>query len=182
VDLEGAVIPFWDALAFGCSATVFLVSGSGHLLHPRRFARAIRGHRLLPGALAAPLAALLAAGELTAGVAGALALAGRLPESWAPFLLMGTASVCLALGAYLCVLFVTRPYAETCGCTPWSTPLSALSLVPAAVTGSLAALALVASSHEVTSFGGGLLGALWGLTIAALVLAAPAAVPAPREV
>jgi hypothetical protein len=182
VELEGAVIPFWDALAFGCSATVFLVSGSSHLLHPRRFARAVRGHRLLPGPVVAPLAVVLAAGEMTVGVAGALALAGRLPERWAPVLLTGTACICLALGAYLCVLFVMRPQAETCGCTPWSTPLSALSLVPAVVTGSLAVLALVASSHNVSSFDSGLLGALWGLTVAALVLAAPAAVPAPREV
>jgi hypothetical protein len=181
VDAGGTVIPFWDALAFGCSATVFLVSGGGHLLHPRRLARAVRGHRLLPGSMAAVFAVLLAAGEVAVGVAGALALAGRFPESWAPVLLTGTACFCLALGAYVCVLFVMRPYAETCGCAPWSTPLSALSLAPALVTGSLTVLALVASSPDVGGIGSGLLGALWGLTIAALVLAAPAAVPAPRE-
>ena len=176
------MIPFWDALAFACSATVFLVSGIGHLRHPRRFARAVHGHRLLPGFLVAPLAVLLAVGEVTVGIAAALALAGRLPESWAPSLLVGTAWVCLALAAYLCVLFVSRPYAETCGCTPWSTPLSALSLAPAVITGSLAVLAFVAGSRGMSSIESGLLGALWGLTIAVLVLAAPAAVPAAREV
>ena len=176
------MIPFWDALAFGCSATVFLVSGSGHLLHPRRFARTVRAHRLLPGSIAAPLAVMLAAGEAAVGIVAVLALAGRVPETWVPALLAGTACVCLALAAYLCVLFVARPYAETCGCTPWSTQLSALSLAPALVTGSLTVPALVASPHNVTSVGSGILGALWGLTIAALVLAVPPAAPAPREV
>ena len=175
------MIPFWDALAFGCTATVFLLSGSGHLLHPRRFARAVRAQGLLPAVMTAPLAVLLAASEVTLGAAGALALAGRLPDQWTPVLLAGTVCVCVALGAYVCALLVTRPHAASCGCTPWNAALSPLSLVPAMVTGGLAALALVASADPV-SFDGGLLGALWGLTIAALVLATPAAVPIPRKV
>jgi FtsH-binding integral membrane protein len=181
VDLEGAVIPFWDALAFGCAATVFLVSGSGHLLHPRRFGRAVREQGLLPTVMIAPLAVLLAVSEVILGAACALALAGRLPDQWTPVLLAGTVCVCVALGAYVCALLVARPHTASCGCTPWSAALSPLSLVPAMVTGGLAALALVAHTDP-ESFEGGLLGALWGLTIAALVLATPAAVPMPRRV
>ncbi len=167
--------PFWPALASACTAAVFLAGGAGHLLHPRRFAQALRRQRVLPSAVAAPLAVLVGAGEVALGAAALLALAGQLPERGPSVVPVVTAAACFVLAAYLGVLLRMRADAGSCGCTPWEAPLSAFSLVPATVTGGLSVLALAARCAEPVAGPAGLLGALWGLTIGAAALAAPTA-------
>lgn len=145
---EAAVNPFWPALASACTAAVFLVSGAGHLLRPRRFAQDLQRQRVLPSAVAPPLAVMVGVGEVALGTSALLALAGEFPERGLSVIPVVTAGACFVLAAYVGVLLRTRPDAGSCGCTPWEAPLSAFSLVPATVTGGLSVIALTARGAE----------------------------------
>ncbi len=160
-------------------AFTLLATGGAHLAGLPGFARLLRQHGLLPGVLAAPLAVVVAGGELASGLAALAALAGGEPR-------LGTAAFAAALGAGAAFLAYLRRllragHTGSCGCSPLASPLTPASFVPAAslvVVGAMGLLARWAAASDALApraWSG--LAVAWGVTLAALVLLLPASAP-----
>lgn len=164
----------------GCSiAVTLLLSGLAHLLRFGRFRLGIRGHAIAPTSFAWPAAVAVTLLELSAGAAAAAALVKGRGGAGA---FLGALMLGLGFLAYLVRLLRMPVRAESCGCSALESPLTSVSVAPAAVLiGSalvgLAALAMppdAASPAPATA-----LGVLWGTTLAGLALLAPATMPEP---
>ena len=175
-----AMLGFVTLCGLALVAALVAVTGGAHLLAPAAFGRLLRHHRLLPGALAAPAALAVTAGELALAGAAAAALAGgdrRLAAvAFAAALALG-----LGFSAYLRRLSRSG-HTGSCGCTPLDSPLTPASFAPAAalaVTGALglAATSAVAGAVPPAGEGWGALAVAWGLLLAGLVLLLPASAP-----
>lgn len=161
-------------------ATLAVATGGAHLADLPGFARLLRRHGLLPGALTAPAALALAAAELAIAAAAVAALAGGGPR-------LGTAAfaAALALGSGFLVYLhrlVRSGHTGSCGCSPLASPLTPASFVPAAALAATGALGLAASwvsgglaPPAVTPWS--VLAAAWGVTLVGPVLLLPATAP-----
>ncbi|MGW5415550.1 MauE/DoxX family redox-associated membrane protein [Actinomadura geliboluensis] len=133
---------------------VLLASASGQAARPRALAAALRAHRVLPHAAAAPVAAMVIAAEALTGAAGAAALLlwldGPLRAS------CGAAAVLLALYALYAAHVSRTRRGVPCGCAGDGTPMTgwvagraaALSLL--ALTGALLGLPAALTAYEVS--------------------------------
>lgn len=163
-------------------AAALLATGGAHLLGLPGFARLLRQHGLLPGALAAPLAAAVAGGELMTALAALAALSGGAP-GLGPWL--GTAAFAASLAAGVVFLLYLRRlrragHTGSCGCSPLASSLTPASFAPAAFLAAIGALGLLARQAAapialVPAWSG--LAIAWGVTLAGLVLLLPATAP-----
>lgn len=162
-------------------AATLLATGGAHAAGLPGFARLLRQHDLLPGALAAPLAVVVAGGELAIGLAALAALFGADSR-------LGTAAFAASLvvgGVFLVYLRRLRRAGHTgsCGCSPLASPLTPASFAPAAflaVTGALGLLArwaATAASLPLPPRAWSGLAIAWGVSLAGLVLLLPASAP-----
>lgn len=164
-------------------AAALLATGGAHLAGLPGFARLLRQHGLLPGGLAAPLAAAVTGAELATGLAALAALSGRDPGSgpWS-----GTWAFAASLVAGVAFLVYLRRlwragHTGSCGCSPLASPLTPASFAPAtflAATGALGLLARWAGAPAPPAlqvWSG--LAIAWGVTLAGLVLLLPASAP-----
>ena len=178
----GPLTTFLAPFAFAYLAAALLPSGAMHLVRLRRFGTLLYAHGIIPPVLIVAVAVAVGVLEAGLGVAALLAAGGvRLPLP--PAALPAGA---IALGGvfvvYLLVLFnrpPRRPH-SSCGCTPWESPLTGASLLPAlglVVIGLLGGL-LVSGPPAGTPDARWILAALWGATLAPLMAMIPAVVPA----
>jgi hypothetical protein len=171
-------------LSFGLAyvAATLLATGVSHVWRFSSFRMLVRAHKIVPASLVLPAAACLVVYELVAGgLAAGLLIAPRMPV----FAMLVFVSCVLAGAAFWLYVrrLLNRPVRSgSCGCLPVSSPLTSASLTPSAslaivsLTG-LAATAL-GSAAEPAPLGVVLLAALWGVTLAGLLVLFPAAVPA----
>lgn len=169
------MIAFLALFAPAFLAGVWLVAGFGHLLRPRQLPRAIVAHRVIAPVWAWPAAVLVTAAELALGAGALLALVRGEPVASAAAL--GSAALALAFLLYLGRLLSRGPAAgASCGCSPWAAPVTGVSLLPAGAILVLSLALLLTPAPTAGLPAAALaLAALWGLTLAALVLLLPAA-------
>lgn len=181
IPLTSFLTPF--ALAY--LAVALLPSGAMHLVRLRPFGTLLYAHGIVPPVLIVPVAIGVGALEAGLGVAALLAAAGvGLPLPPAA-LAGGAVAAGAAFALYLIALFnrpPRRPH-TSCGCTPWESPLTGASLLPA--LGLIAAGLLGLGAAEASGSTGSpagvaprMLAVLWGATLAPLVAMIPAIVPA----
>jgi hypothetical protein len=160
-------------------AATLLATGGAHLAGLPGFARLLRQHDLLPGALAAPLAVGVTGAELAIGLAALAALSGGDPR-------LGTAAFAASLaagGVFLVYLRRLRRAGHTgsCGCSPLASPLTPASFAPAAFLAATGAFGLLArwasASASLSPRAWSGLAIAWGVTLAGLVLLLPASAP-----
>lgn len=171
-------------------AALLAVTGTGHLFGFRELRRIAAQHRIVPARLVGVAALAVVVAELGAAAAG-LAVILRPGGAVLAAALFGTTA---ALGAvflsYVRHLLRRRPGARSCGCSPFRSPLTRLSLVPAgsllAVSGAALPVTVsiaLAPVQPPAAPAGPMMAALpllWGVTAAGLVLLLPAAA-APEE-
>lgn len=122
--------------ATGAAALLLLLAGVGHVRERRLFAATLAAQRVLPRAVHAPLAAAIGPAEVLLGVA---LLAGLVAgDGWARAAAAPTALLYLAFGAYVAVVWRTRPRVP-CGCFGSSAPASGFTVVRALLLGVAAA-------------------------------------------
>lgn len=175
------MLTFFFYFATAYVAVTLLAGGAGHLLRFPAFRRLVEGHAIVPRGLSWLVAAAVTLFELVAGGA-AVAMLGRWRARGIALLLF---LLCTLMGCIF-ALYLRRLLQEpqgtaSCGCSPFSTPLTPAALAPALslalvslsglAAGMLAPLGPVALPAAILS-------ALWGVTVAALVIFYPAAIPA----
>ncbi len=170
-------------LYFGLAyvAATLLASGLSHVIRFSAFRELVDAHGIVPPGWALPVAAGVAVYELAAGglAAGSLA-ASHLAGFVALIFVSGVLAGCL-FWLYVRRLLSRPTRITSCGCSPISSPLTPASLTPSvslmvvSLTG-FAAMAL--GPARPAPFSLALLPALWGLTLAGLLVLFPAAVPA----
>lgn len=178
------MISFWPAFGLAYVATTLLASAVSHAVQFGSFRELVRDHAIVASRRAPLTAALTMIGEATAGAA-ALVLLLRQPAAAATLLLF-TATGAMGVGFlfYIRRLLRRRHSGLGCGCTPLSSPLTPVSQLPSAAlavvscTG-LAGLLVAGGMGATLASGGSLavLAPLWGVTLAVLVMLAPASVP-----
>jgi hypothetical protein len=182
------MIVFLLLLSLAYIAGTFLVSGLGHLVGLSHFAHSLREHGILPARGVWPAAVLLTTFELTAaGVTGRAAL--RASAATVEFaVLIACVAAGLGFSFYLRRLVGLHRQRASCGCLPFSAPLTPLSFAPAGAVVLVAALGLIsglALSRPVPialhALGTGAQGlpVAWGVTLAGLVMLLPASAPSP---
>lgn len=174
---------FVSTFALAFLSALWLVTGLGHGLAWNRFRRTITSHRVIPPLWGLLAAAVIPPAELGLGIGalGSLARNGSLP-AWVS---LGSAALALVFGLYLVGLLRRGPApGVSCGCSPLAGPLTPLSLLPALAVGIASLAGGAAASVDVAGVaaelppGASVLAALWGLTLAGLVLLIPAAASA----
>jgi hypothetical protein len=189
------VIAFAHVFALAYVAATLLTSGVGHLVAPRRFARVLHAHGLLPPRAASGVAAVVPVLELAAGALALTAILRRDDPQVSVLALLAHGAGAMAGVAFL--LYVRRllratdgvasPRVASCGCTPLDAPLTSMSAAPAAGLLTACAVGLVATLVGSGAPGGDLslpaaaraLPLAWGVTLAALALGLPAVMPNP---
>jgi hypothetical protein len=187
VDAQGPLImiSFWPAFGLAYLATTLLASAVSHAVRFGSFRDLIRDHAILPSRGESPAALLTLLAEAAAGAA-AIVLLLRQPDAAATLLLFA-ATGALGVGFLIYIRRLLRqPHSTSgCGCTPLSSPLTQASQLPSAAlvvvsAAGLAAALLSAWKPLAVVEGGGSLSALpplWGVTVAVLVMLAPASMP-----
>jgi hypothetical protein len=169
---------FFSAFACAYIGATFLASGSYHLIAIGSFVKNLRRHKVLPKSLQMAAALSVTAFELAmAGAAGIATGSGpRLVR--AGIFLLGAAAGGLFL-IYLRAL-LRKGAGDDCGCLPLRSPLTPVSLFPAAAIIGVSIAGAVAALAGSNSVGGGgvlLLPAAWGVTLALLAPLFPATMP-----
>lgn len=167
----------------GFIALMMLAGGAGHLWSWREFAALVQAHAVLPPWFARAAAFLVTTFELALG-ACCTALLFRLLSATAarPVLLLALALAVL-FRWYLGRLLAAPQRASSCGCSPLSGPLTSASRAPAEalILAALAALAATLGGSPRTDPLSAAFAALWGATLAGILLLAPATVPTSAE-
>lgn len=160
-------------------AALLVATGGAHVAGLGGFRRLLREHGLVPAGLTAPLAVLVAGGELAVGLAAIVALAGGAPRL-APAVFGAAVGMGGGFSLYLRQL-VRAGHTGSCGCSPLASPLSPASFVPAAALAATGVVGLVAAGAAAgavdLSPAEGALAIGWGVTLAALVVLLPASAP-----
>lgn len=182
----GPLTSFLAPFACAYLAAALLPSGVMHLVRLRSFGTLLYAHGIVPPVLIVPAAIAVAVLELGLGMAALLGSARiRLPLPPAA-LPAGAAALGAVFVLYLILLFnrpPRRPHGS-CGCTPWESPLTGASLLPAAgllLIGLLGLNAALSSEEWLTTGAVWALAVLWGATLAPLVALIPATVPSGPE-
>jgi|GEM_PF-6451239 len=167
-------------------AVVLATTGVAHLADPAGFARLLRGHDLLPRALALPAALVVGLVECLVAIAALAALAGAGGPRFASLAFAAALVVGVGFLAYLRRL-LDSGHTGSCGCTPLASSLTPASFVPAAALTTAGALGLAAvwlagsgpgvSSATSAATPWGALAIAWGVALAGLVLLLPATAP-----
>lgn len=175
-------------LSLSYVATTLLVSGVGHVYGFSSFRDLLRSHNIVPAALATLLSVVVAAVEIVVGIA--------LPAIWLTQqgeAFISTLFVVCAVAGGVFMLYIRRLLQqpegiESCGCSPFSGPLTSASIIPAAGLLLMSACGLIAAALGVkpafaTAYAEvGITLALpivWGSTLALLVILLPASMPQP---
>ena len=179
------MLSFVTPFALAYVATTLLAGAVGHAARLGSFHDLIREHAIIPPR-GAPLAALLTLLAEPVGGTAAIVLLLRQSDAAATLLLFA-ATGGLGVGFHLYIRrLLGQPHTTSgCGCTPLSSPLTPASLLPSAalvmVSAAGLATALVSDWTPVAAPGSGgslsLLAPLWGMTVAVLVMLAPASMP-----
>ena len=169
------MIAFLVPAGLAVVATLLLTSGAWHAARFGEFRALVRAHGIVPE----PLAAVTTVAEIACG-ASALAL---LVYAYRPQAAAGlfAATTVLGLGflAYVRQL-LRRPVTGTsCGCSPLSGALTPAARVPGLVLTVASGLGLLSAvtAGDITMHP---LAWLWGVTVAATALLAPAVAPRPQ--
>jgi hypothetical protein len=170
-------------LYFGLSyvGSTLLAGGLGHVVGFPAFRALVRGHGIVPPGWALPAAAAVTVFELAAGGSAAGLLLVGPPTAFAAPVFASCAVASVAFWLYVRRLLGQPVRAASCGCSPASGPLTPASLTPSAALAlvSLAGLAAaVLGPATLAPLVPALLSALWGVTLAGLLVVFPAAVPA----
>jgi hypothetical protein len=169
---------FFSAFACAYIGAAFLTSGIYHLVGIRSFVRNLRRHRVLPESLQTLSAVGVPASELALSCGAVMiAVQGSMITRAAIFVLSAAAG-----GSFLVYLraLLRKGSGDDCGCLPLRSPLTPVSLFPAA------AIIGVSVAGAAATLGGGspigdnsllLLPAAWGVTLACLAPLFPATMP-----
>jgi hypothetical protein len=162
-------------------AATLLASGLGHAIRLPAFRALVREHGIVPPRWALAVAAGVAAYELAGGGLAAGLLVCRHPAALAASVFGSCALAGCAFWLYVRRLLDRPVRVAWCGCSPISSPLTPASLTPSSslVVVSLGGLAAaVLGPADPAALGAALLPALWGVTVAGLLVLFPAVVPA----
>lgn len=173
-------------LAVGYVAATLLTSGMSHGMGLAGFRDVVRSHGFVPASLATPVAAFVTILELAAGGAALAVLLSEEAAARASLLFAVCAVMGVAFALYVRRLLRRPEGITSCGCSPFESPLTWASVVPACALLLASALGLAAAA-----FGWGrpldaayqslgisvILPLVWGVTLSLIINLLPASVP-----
>jgi hypothetical protein len=184
VTAEGPLIAFWPSMALAYLVAALLASGINHVVRFGSFRDVVRGHGLIPLRFTPLVALLTVVAEIGLGSAALIVMPQR-PSGAAVVVLAGAAALGLAFVGYMRRLLRAPGPATSCGCTPFSGPLTRATLLPGAMLALVSTVGgtatWVATSAADPAVAGPLraLAALWGVSLAVTVMLVPASIPQP---
>jgi hypothetical protein len=175
------VLEFFLYFGFAYIATTLLATGLNHVGGFTAFRDLVKAHGIVPSRWILPVVSAIVVLEL---VAGGLAI-GLLVGALSPALAAPVFALCACAG-FVFLLYIRRLLQQpvrtsSCGCLPVSTPLTQSSLTPSGslVVVSVSGLAAAANAQaDAGASGPVVLAALWGVTLASLLVLSQAALPA----
>jgi hypothetical protein len=176
------LVTFFLYFGLAYAAATLLASGLAHVVYFRRFLTTVRAHRVLPPVWAPPVVFAVVGWELAAGGLAAGMLASTRPATLAAPLFGSCALAGCAFWLYVRRLLSRPVRAASCGCSPLASPLTPASLAPSVALALASALGLAAAGfgpEGAVAIGAALPPAVWGCTLAGLLILLPAAAPAP---
>jgi hypothetical protein len=167
-------------LAAGYVSALLAAAGAGHALRLGAFVETLRRHGMVVEPFAGPAAACVAVAEI---VLGAGLLASVLAANQAAALrLFGACGLLAVVYAGYLAMLLKRNVHGACGCLPVATPLTEMSLLPAAGILCFSALGiLVALADPIASQPAAALGLAWGVLLSVLSILLPASMPRPLD-
>lgn len=170
-------------VALGYVAAALTAGGIHHATKLTGFSETVRSHRIVPAAIATPVAILVTIFEIAAGGAAVFMLFSENAAAHARLLF----SICSVSGV-LFALYVRRLLRNpqgisSCGCSAFAGPLTIASIIPALALVLVSALGFVTTAPGL----GNTLPAnfpvalplIWGVTLALIVNLIPASMPRP---
>lgn len=179
---------FLSSFGFAFLAATLLASGASHVVGIVGFRDLVREHAIVPRRLVLPVVLGVLSLELIGGAAALLLAVQQRPDV-APAVVLCTASALAGVGFVLYVRRLLRTNsAAPCGCSPFTGPTTAASLILGAALALASVLALattlaLSSGPERNEIEGiaHALAVSWGVTMAALTMLVPASMPAPAS-
>ena len=163
---------FFVAFAACFVAILFGISGLNHLLRFNQFRSVLRSHGAFPPALTVPIASVVCVSELALAAATGFVLFGARPL-WARSVFLAAAICGVAFTIYLRILLRHPQGVNSCGCSPFESPLSPLSVIPALALVVIASAGGLFAGSTFEAFPAAM-GVAWGTTTALLVMLLPA--------
>jgi hypothetical protein len=179
------MLSFTVLFALAYAATLLLAAAVGHMVRFGNFLKLVREHGLVPPTLSSPVAGAVVGLELLVGAAAVFSLSQFADHGIRIAVLAAAAMTGGAFHLYVQQLLRKSSSASSCGCSPWSAPLTRASLAPSIGAVSISVCGLVAAAASQDSLGAlGVLPGVWGLVFAGMTMLYPAAVlqlPSVRE-
>jgi hypothetical protein len=166
-------------LACGYVAVLLGAAGVAHMARLRSFMQTVQAHGIVPPRFAPAVAVVVAVLEVLC--AGALAAALILDGRTATLLCFGTCGLLgLMFLAYLAAL-LRRSTGGSCGCLPVDSPVTGISIIPAAGIVLFCVLgALARTTDPSPNLMASSLGLAWGVMYSLLVVLLAASMPRPQ--
>jgi hypothetical protein len=178
---DRTLISFWMSMGPAYVAVTLLASGVGHVVRFGAFRDLVRTHGLIPARLAPAVALVTVLAEVGFGAAALFLVPPGSRSGTYVVIFAGPVVLGLAFVGYVRQLLRSRSRATSCGCSPLAGPLTSAALLPGAALSLVSVTTLVAAALAVTEPVGDplswVLPALWGATLAMVVMLVPASVP-----